>query len=193
MNDNDLNNILSEEQYKNITAIDRITLPKKYRTQNNKYLNLVELEHKAIADKLFSKEKGAKLWWQKNPTWCAEMQRQQPFRKSEKDTPYYLCLKNEYENISWMSKNEDIYPAKWIDDIGTDITNDEELEITNGNSFWFDVDVENIYQKLAKDFNIELNEVGKKFGEVRLVEYKNTTLEYKFNPCLGVYEVIGDE
>jgi CRISPR-associated endonuclease/helicase Cas3 len=189
MNDNDLNNILEKNQYENITAIERITLPKKCHTQNN---NLVGLEHKALAKKLFSQTKGAKLWWQKTPTWCGEMQRQQPFRKSKKDTPYYLCLKNEYENIYWMFKNEDVYPAKWSDDTGDKITNDEELEITDGNNFWFDIDVENIYKKLAKDFNIELNEVGKKFGEVRLLEYKDKP-KYKFNPCLGVYEIIEDK
>ncbi len=193
MNDYDLNNILKENQYKNITAIERITLPKQYEKIGDKYKYLVDLEHRSLVNKLFSLKFGAKLWWQENPTWCGEMQRQQPFRKSKKDTPYYLCLRNEYENISWLSKNEDVCPAKWVDDIGNAITDDKELGIAKGNDFWFDINIKKIYKKLKKYSNIELNEVGKKFGEVRLVKYDNTTSEYRFNPNLGVYEIIGEE
>ncbi len=198
MKDCDLNHILKENQYKNITAIERIAMPKTFEyVENNKQLefeNLVELEHKSLIDRLHSNEDGAKLWWDKNPTWCGEMQRQQPFRQSKKDNAYYLWIDGEYCNISWRYKNEDVYPAKFSDDSSiVPISNDELDDFGKNCGFWFDIEIENIYQKLAKDFNIELKEVSKKFGELRLVEYKKTTADYKFHSNLGVYKIIDGE
>ncbi len=194
MNDDDLNNVLEESQYKNITAIQRIALPDDFNGKIEVHKNLVNLEHKSLQNKLLSPEYGAKLWWDKNPTWCGEMQRQQPFRQSKKDNAYYLWIDGEYCNISWRYKNEDVYPAKFSDDSSiVPISNDELDDFGKNCGFWFDIEIENIYQKLAKDFNIELKEVSKKFGELRLVEYKKTTADYKFHSNLGVYKIIDGE
>ena len=122
-----------------------------------------------------------------------EMQRQQPFRQSEKDEAYFLWLDGEYSDISWQWKNENVYPAKFSDDSSIVPISDDKLEDFGMNCwFWFDLDVKNIYQKLAKDFNISLKEVGKRFGEVRLVEYENSNQYYKFHPNLGIYKIIED-
>ncbi len=189
----DLNEILKENQYKNITAIERIHSADDFDEKIVEHTNLVNLEHKALQNKLFSCKYGVKLWWDKNPTWCGEMQRQQKFRSSKKDEPYYLWLEDEYADISWRWKNEDVYPAKFSDDADIVPISDDELDDFGLNcDFWFNIDVENIYQKLAKDFSIELKEVSKIFGEVRLVEYKDGHQDYKFSPVLGVYNIVKD-
>ncbi len=192
MIDYDLNNILCKRQYENITAKQRIVLPEKYKTQRDKYCNLVELEHKALSDRLFSQDNGARLWWENSPSWCGEVQRQQQFRKSKQDESYYLCLRDKYSSLYWQWKNEHIYPAEFGEG-AINITNYEFDKIADGNDFLFDIDVKDIYKELSKDFKIDLKQVSEKFGEVRLIEYENKQQEYNFNPNLGVYKDIGEQ
>ena len=75
MNDYDLNNILKESQYKIINSIERIKMPKNFtfiEKEKKKFFDcLVGMEHKSLIERLYSDENGAKLWWDKNPTWCA--------------------------------------------------------------------------------------------------------------------------
>ena len=190
MSSYDLKTILKEEQYLKIDAIQRIVLPEGCRQQDNKYLNLVELEHKALANRLFSKHDGAKLWWEKHPYWCGEMQRQQRFRQSKRDEPYYLWFQDEYSELFWKWKNEHVYPAEFGEgDI--EIKNDKLDGFGDGSNFWFNLDAKMIYQKLATDFKIDLKEVSCRFGEIRLIEYEQIQQEYKYHPKLGVYKIIG--
>jgi CRISPR-associated endonuclease/helicase Cas3 len=50
-----------------------------------------------------------------------------------------------------------------------------------------------VYQQLAVDFGLELIEVSRRFGEVRLIEYGDTVQEYNYDPAMGVYQDIGRE
>lgn len=183
----DLNDILNKNQYQKIDAIPRIEEPENYDTPQHE--KLVKLEHKALKNKLFSKNDGAKLWWKKNPTWCGELQRQQQFRQSKKDEAYYLFYKDEYADKKWFKKNEDVYPAK-LSDTDNGIITDEKFDDNGiGSSFWFDLDALKIYQQLDIK-NRGLKYISERFGEVRLIEYKNTQQEYKYHPNLGVYEIL---
>jgi len=182
----DLFNNLDEEQYKNITAIQRILWPVNFRLKVGKYVNLVELEHQALKDQLFSGSRPAKVWWNSNIHWCGEVQRQQRFRDSKKDEAYYLLLDSPYREPYWQWKNEEASPPEFGDQ--STIYPETDLEIASGNSFWFDFSAATIYQQLAEDMGLELSEVGHKFGEVRLTEYKDNTKEYYYHPQLGVYQ-----
>jgi CRISPR-associated endonuclease/helicase Cas3 len=84
-----LEDLIPKDQYESITAIPKIVLP-----NDKAEMNLIGLEHKAIAIQLFgdkAKDKqssgGARAWWQNQPHWCGELQRQQRFRKSQKMKP----------------------------------------------------------------------------------------------------------
>lgn len=192
MEEHDLNNILTEEQYQQITAIHRIHLPKNYR-ENSKHLkNLALFEQRALSRQLFDGESPAKLWWKNQPHWCGEVQRQQRFRDSKKDEAYYLCFDNEFSKPKWRWKNEHVTPSEFGE---SSIIKPVELDFqTNGNGFWFDQNALTVYQQLASDFEWGLPKISERFGEVRLIEYEAGATEgYSFHPYLGVYQDIGSE
>ena len=189
----ELHDILKEDQFRQINAIQRIELPEKYNmNEQGEYLNLVELEHKALATRLFTGETSAKLWWENQPHWCGEVQRQQRFRASKKDEAYYRWLDNEYSSPKWKWKNEHVSPPEFGEPSNS--INEGELEaLAKGNDFWFKQDELAVYQCLAKDFGWGLVKVSEHFGEVRLIEYENSTIEYYYHPYLGVYQDIGSK
>jgi len=193
MESHDLFKVLDEEQYQNITALQRITLPPSYRTNaEGKYQNLIELEHKSLKDQLFDEENGARLWWEKHPHWCGEVQRQQRFRDSKNDEAYFLWLDDEFSEPYWKWKNEDISPPEF----GVPLISINEVELDTfgaGIDFWFKQDALTVYKQLAEDFSFELAVVSRRFGEVRLTEYSDAVQEYKYNPNLGIYQDVGSE
>jgi CRISPR-associated endonuclease/helicase Cas3 len=190
LDSHDLFDNLDEEQYRAITAIQRIQLPKGFRVKGEKYVNLVELEHQALKEQLFSGNRPAKAWWKNNTHWCGEVQRQQRFRDSQKDEAYYLWLDSPYREPYWKWKNEQVSPPEFGDQ--SIISNEEEnLKIAEGNSFWFDLNASTVYRQLADDMELAISEISQKFGEVRLTEYENHSAEYYYHPQLGVYQQIG--
>lgn len=189
----DLLDILNIDQYRQIDAIERITLPTQFKTTDGKYLNLIELEHKALAQQLFG-DSSACVWWKNSPYWCGELQRQQRFRNSKNDQAYYLWLTDEYGYTKpcWKWKNEQVYPAKFGEGV-IEIKNipSSEIKLGIGTQFWFDLRVQSIYSTLAEDFNIDLKDVSLRFGEVRLTEFNSNQQEYCYHPNLGIYQDIG--
>ena len=54
-----------------------------------------------------------------------------------------------------------------------------------------DLDAKLIYANLAKDFGINLNEVSRRFGEIRLVQYdEGDERAYCYHPNLGIYQEV---
>lgn len=188
LEEHELSSVFKDREYfENITAKHRITLPENYENGSKKtYSDLVLLEHKALEFDL----RKAKVWWQSNPHWCGEVQRQQRFRDSKKDEAYHLWMESAYRGIRWKWKNEAVSPAKFGDPPKK--INLTELEpITAGNLFWFKQDASNVYQQLAEEMNLSLDEVSRRYGEVRLTEYENNSNdEYNYHPQLGVYQDI---
>ena len=186
--------IMEDEQYQQITAIQRISIPESYRLNSkDEYINLVELEHKAISTQLLNKEKSADLWWKNHPHWCGEVQRQQRFRNSISDEPYYLCLESEYSQSKWQWKNEQVSPPEFGEPL-ISIHLVELGELGKGNHFWFEQDALSVYQQLASDFGMKLKEVSHRFGEVRITEYDNGgSSEYNYHQQLGIYQDIGSK
>jgi CRISPR-associated endonuclease/helicase Cas3 len=138
-------------------------------------------------------QSGAKVWWRNQSHWCGEVQRQQRFRDSKQDEPYYLWLVDDYATPKWKWKNEHVYPAKFADQGTIVISDSGELNKATGNNFWFDLNPLKIYTELANDFSLYLSEVSERFGEVRLIEYGNNSYqEYKYHPNLGLYKEIGN-
>ncbi len=185
-----LQDLIPKEQYDSITAISKIVPP-----ENVAEMNLIGLEHKAIAIELFGKGKtisgGARVWWKNHSYWCGEVQRQQRFRNSQKDEAYYLILKDEYSDIKWQWKNEDVYPARLCEQSKIENENVESIKIADSCKFWFDLEARTIYPELAKYFGFELSKVGELFGEIRLVEYDEADKKpYYYQPNFGVYQEV---
>ena len=194
----ELTKILNNDQYKQVNSIPRIVKPVNFNTNDDgEYLNLVELEHEAMLINLFSEDNGANIWWNNNPQWCGEVQRQQRFRDSKSDESYYLWLKDEHSSVDWRWKNKSIYPPRFGVLSGSGIEIDDEINLGyfgEGNHFWFELDAQVIYSQLAIDFKIkELSEISVKFGEIRLIQYnENRQEQYSYHPNLGLYKEIGD-
>jgi CRISPR-associated endonuclease/helicase Cas3 len=189
----DLYQRLETEQYNPINAIPRIQEIVVNTNKQGKYLNLNELEYKALAWQLFTGESKAKVWWANTPYWCGEVQRQQRFRDAKQDEPYYLFVADEFHNPHWCWLNENTYPPKMTTETPVRIESLQCLEMGDNINFWFDLDALNIYSKLADDFAIELNEVSHRFGELRITEYSDSNdQEYWYHKNLGLFQEIDE-
>lgn len=196
-----LNDLLPKEQYEIINAIPRITWPDKKFLRASKagfYIDLNGLEHKALASQLFLDDNNAKVWWNTEskamPYWCGEVQRQQRFRESQKDEAYYLIFDSEFSQPYWRWLNENVRPAKFGEVSGISISTVPKLSKGENNYFWLEQSPEHIYQTLAGELNMELNEVGRIFGELRITEFENSSnREYCYHNNLGMYQDVNND
>lgn len=195
-----LKDLIEKEAYEIINSVPRITLPEKEQySPNNEgfYVDLNGLEHKSLAWQLFSGDKNAKVWWntekQHMPYWCAEVQRQQRFRKSQQDEAYYLMLDGEFGKPYWRWLNENTYPAKLGEVTEINIATVTKVSLGANSHFWLDQSVESIYQTLANDLKMDISEVGRRFGELRITEFENSSnREYCYHNNLGLYQEVNN-
>lgn len=191
----DLKDILQKEQYEVISSIPRILAPSNEILEGESWGNLVDLEHMALTRQLFTGEKPANVWWKNHPQWCGEVQRQQPFRKSDNDEPYYLWIRDEQSKPKWQWKNEHVKPVKFGEPSSITLSNFQPDTIASRNEFWFDLDALTIYKQLATELKIDtLEEISRRFGEVRLRENNNeSTAQYYYHPNFGVFQKKDEE
>ena len=186
-----LHDILHVDQFSHPNSIPSIqfkALTKEKRRPS--FSNLVTLEHIAYREKLLGdnqQENHARLWWKNQVTWCAELQRRQPFRKSSPDQAYCLYLDEESEQPVWQIKNEQIYPIEYAD-----ISNISNIDIpmAKSNQPWFEMDVSIRYEELSEQFDRSLKYISHCFGEVRLREYPGQFVDWCYSPSLGVFKEI---
>ena len=204
LENHDLNDCLEKKQYRPLNSQPSIQLPDKYEEQKKyevkPFKNLVTMEHTAYFEKLLgmnnksnSNKDSAKSWWklkcEKDVTWCAELQKRQPFRQSSPDRAYCLCSVSESGEFIWKIKNEQVFPIEYV--IVSDITSDKFNEncIADRNQAWFNMDINNIYSELGEKFTLSLEKISERFGEVRLVyrEDEPNSNSWSYHPLLGVY------
>jgi len=186
-----LHDILHVDQFAQPNSIPSIQF--KALTQEERtppFSNFVTMEHIAYREKLLGdnqQENHARLWWKNQVTWCAELQRRQPFRKSSPDQAYCLYLDEESEQPVWQIKNEQIYPIEYAE--VSNISNID-IPIAKGNQAWFEMDVPSRYEELSEQFNRSLRYVSHCFGEVRLREYPDQIVDWRYSPLVGVFKEI---
>ena len=188
--DHDIKQILKPENYENINSIPRIDFDtqKEFRNDKGEYIDLLLLEHYALLSQLlgFEYSNYATLWWDKDITWCGEIQKNQRFReKSILDSVFYLYQHDSNSILKWKEKNNYTH-----DEYTNKINNQDEFFIETGNSFWLNLDIKGIYEELVTEKRT-IAIVSEKFGELRLEE---TTSEnpWHWHPQLGVYKDIGE-
>jgi CRISPR-associated endonuclease/helicase Cas3 len=187
----DLHDILHVDQFSQPNSIPSIqfkALTEEERTPP--FSNLVTLEHMAYREKLLGdnkQENHARLWWKYPVTWCAELQRRQPFRKSSPEQAYCLYLDEESDQPVWQIKNEQIYPIEYAN--VSNISNID-IPIVEGNQPWFEIDMARLYSELSEQFDRSLRYVSRCFGEVRLREYPDEVANWCYSPLLGVFKEI---
>jgi len=183
----DLCEILKPEYYRQINAIPRIKKPQKPELKNGQYLDFVQLEQFALYQRLLGemKEKNhAKYWWSEHVTWCAELQKIQPFRQSPPEATYCLYTEEEDEEPIWTRKDETSKPITYIK---TEIIRTDEITMVVGNQVWLSLNADDIYLNLSQRLEVNMKYVSKVFGELGLREDPKKVIEWLYHPILGVY------
>ena len=189
LSSHDLHDILDETQFSAPNAIPSIQRPKKWK-ETPPFSNLATLEQLAYRQKLFETVDhtgAANLWWENQVTWCAEVQRKQPFRASSPDQAYCLYLAEEEAEPVWQIKNENVYPIKY--ETVTNIYNID-LTPTQGNQPWLVFDIQEQYGHLAEQLEKPLKYISYCFGEIRLTDYGDQSDKWCYSPLLGVFREI---
>jgi hypothetical protein len=99
-------------------------------------------------------------------------------------------LKDVYAGTKWKWINENVFPVDYDAEPLIEIRKIELVKTAEGNRFGL-IWMQKIYAELAKDFGIELSEVGRRFGEIRLVEYEEGDAQaYCYHSNLGIYQEV---
>ncbi len=178
LKDHDLNKILTSEQLQNINAIPRI----QEREILEATTNFVDLEHQHTRAKLFGEgslyKDYAARWWRHSVDWCAEMQKNTPFREGQEDDCYVLYFEEEGDTPTFNSLNDGIlkeYTSKFRTE---KFPNADRISVLGYQGY-----KDSILQQA--EFNeISISEACRKFGEIRL---RSNEKEWLYHPNLGVY------
>lgn len=185
----DLHAVLNAHQYAEPDSTPSIQQPKRSE-KTTPYSNLVMMEHMAYREILLGDNKhinNARVWWKNNVSWCAEMQRRQPFRAFTPDQAYCLYVDEDSTTPVWKIKNENVKPIEYAE--VSNITT-VEVTISKGNQIWFDTDVQGNYEDLAELMELPLKYISYCFGEVRLREYRDQVIDWHYSPSLGIFKEI---
>jgi len=190
----ELSELLDESEYHQISAIPRIqnvSTVTRTKTIPPKFMKFNELEHITQHIRLFgnsNEENFAKLWWSNNVTWCGEIQRNQPFRKSEPMDDYNLN-ESYHQKLIWQKKRSREYPAKYDTSNDIEMLDIAAVKIAPTNAVWFDMSVTNNMEHLMSIFKISKDYAYKKFFHIQLRENSNDEISrWKYHEHLGVYK-----
>lgn len=182
-----LTEVLRPEQYQYISAIPRI----RPNRPLDGHGNLADLEHAQLAAKLFGAEQGrtvyAALWWRRNPSWCAELQRYDPFRKSSEDEHFLLHVAEEGAMPSFhlVAESGEIVAAE------RDRFGRIDIQLADGVQPWMDNDVYELIEAIAERLGFDLADASAKFSELRLRKPKEATAEkWRYHQLLGVHSTL---
>ncbi|MEM6160402.1 type I-F CRISPR-associated helicase Cas3f [Erwinia sp. P6884] len=183
----DLHDLLHEKGDFVIDAIPRVQEPEKLQTVGP-FKHLVDLEHVRLRVELLGRKREpekycAALWWRKPLGWCGEMQKRRPFRQSSPDRLHYLLIEDEGDKPTFYQPDEGIAGHK-----ASAIEEAMLPELAEGVALWITPDYQQLYADLAEELGMELVDVSKRFGEIRLRERDEAWL---FHPLLGVFGALG--
>jgi len=170
-----------------IDARPRVQEPEKLQTIGP-FKHFVDPEHVRLRVELLGRKREpekycAALWWRKPVSWCGEMQKRSPFRQSSPDRLHYLLITDEGDKPTFYQPDEGFagQKASAIDHIA-------DPELAEGVAIWIEPDYHRLYTELADKLGMELEEISKRFGEIRLRESEEG---WRFHPLLGVFGALG--
>jgi CRISPR-associated endonuclease/helicase Cas3 len=178
LSEHDLQELIPEHDIQAINSIPRIVPA----DGQNK---LAELEHRRLWDALLnskSNEPIAALWWRKSLTWYNWLQRKTPFRLSQPEQMFFLHMADEDDSPLFMLRSDDGSLKK----AGNFCL--QTLSVASGVSHWGTVDYRDVLLSLAEKQGLEIEQVGRLYGELRLRESEEGAVEdWLYHPWLGVY------
>lgn len=190
-----LHDILKPELLTGIDASSRIEQPKILERENGMFKDLVQLEHAIQNLRLFGNDNEhnhASQWWSKNVTWCAELQRLQPFRKSAPDETFCLAINYHSDTLGWEEVNTYAKPIQY--NRTEKIRDEKAITYAKRNMPWFSLNAREIIKELAEKFKMEEKDVSRRFTEVRLPKgSEKKPTEWKYSEDFGVYRELRRE
>lgn len=175
-----LDDILQPEQYTHISAIPRIRANAELDAKHN----LVDLEHTQLHARLFGhplQPIHCALWWQHNPTWCAEIQRRTRFRSSELQQRYALYIEDEGDEPEFCEVQQDGRPIPQSTTFEY-VT----FEFADGVFPWVEIQPQKLMEEMAEQKEMDLKYCSERYGEVRLRKLEPPEHWY-YNNFLGVF------
>lgn len=196
----ELTNLLEEEEYRSISAIPRIRKVSEIDvTKDNppRFKRFNELEHIVQHIRLFgnnNEQNSAKLWWQYEATWCGEIQRIQPFRRSQMMDDYNLN-QSYHRKMIWQKKQTGSYPAKYEPTHDITMLKPDDLTIATGNQSWFELSITDSIDYLMDKLSLSEDLAYKRFTYMQLRQDKTGGISrWYFHEKLGVFkELVKDE
>jgi CRISPR-associated endonuclease/helicase Cas3 len=200
----DLLELNCEAELKQVTAISRIksltSYPQLEHSKKSgdkpKFRVFNELEHFSQSLRLegsANEQNCAAQWWKNEATWCGEIQRIQPFRKSKPTADYKITLSRSGKPI-WQKKVDKSSPAEFLntDDFAKQA---EKMNMAIGNRSWGYFDLQEEVQFLSEKISEEESVVLAKFTHLSLrVLDADKGEQWQCHPLLGVYQNLkGDE
>ena len=190
----DLNDLVSKNEFNEINAIARIKSPTGFVTQGSppRFESFNELEHLSQILRLVgskNEQNHAAQWWNNEVTWCGELQRLQPFRKSELNDEYNLMF-TRTGKVIWQKKIAQTSPAQYQNT--TDITQQEEtVNLAVGNRFWHNFNLGNEIDTLVKKREQSQEWVLRRFTHLSLRQLDDNSAEqWQYHMVLGVYKTL---
>lgn len=193
---NDLVDLIANKELNEISAIARIEAPKQALSLTKdvppRFMSFNELEHLAQTLRLqgsVNEKNHAALWWQNPVSWCAELQRLQPFRQSTKNDDYSLILTRSGKAV-WQKKISNTTPVKYenTSDI-SDFPNN--VLLSAGNVFWGKFYLKEEVDSLMKLTDKNEEYIMKKFTHLSLRQLdENSDEQWQNHPNLGVYKTL---
>ena len=126
----------------------------------------------------------ASYWWLNDPAWNGELQGRQPFRRSAKDSEYSSFYDEENNSFIWKKLKKVKQSQSWYLDDGIE---PQMIEVNEGNRFWLNLYIKTIYLQLADKLKIEMEQVNKQFGVMRLREDDKKVIRWCYHENLGVF------
>ena len=174
----DLVDILTVEQYQQINAVPRI----QPRTNLDYRHNLVDLEHAHLQARLFGHRDmiHAALWWEHNPSWCSEIQRRTPFRRSQPEEQFVLKIEEDDTADFYLVTPEGNF-------IGPQNSRfqQEKFELGSRVSPWINKQIEQLIMEQSEKSDMDLAQCSHHFTALRLRESEES---WFYHPLLGVYK-----
>lgn len=175
-----LNHILTEDQYKNITSIPRIIESSNLMPNEN----LVDLEHGRLKVLMLTDETDdewpVNLWWKTKAHLTGILQYMSPFRDNhDNEVRFYLLPDDELKEINFFSDNND-------NSIKQNYQFQFKSEITLGPRIHHWGKLEYVQELIshAEKWSIDPKMCAEKFGWVEL-PIEDNTLSWQYNHILG--------
>jgi len=191
----ELSDLITEDEFDEVNAVARIKAPNTLAlTKGNspRFKSFNELEHFAQTMRLVgskNEKDHAAQWWNNEVTWCGELQRLQPFRKSIANDDYNLMF-TRTGKVIWQKKIAKTSPIQYQNT--TDIAGQaEKVCLGVGNNFWGSFNLEEEIDQLVQQL-VQSNEfVLRKFTHLSLRKLdENSAEQWQCHPKLGLYKIL---